>query len=72
MPIEVELSSLRVLHARESDPEERLRERILTLERLALHRDDAIMHYINQAKKKRVKFNTKLKTKTLKEGSLVL
>ena len=63
---------MRVLHARESNPDESLKTRILALERLKLNTEDAITYYINQAEKKRVKFNKKLKTKTLKEGSLVL
>ena len=63
LPIEVKISCLKVLHARESNPKERLKECILTLERLALNREDAIAHYINQAKRKRKKFNKKLRTK---------
>ena len=72
LPIEVELSSLRVLMQHEGDTKEKLRKRILDLERLTLNREDAMAHYAEQAEKRRKKFNAKLATKSIKEGSLVL
>ena len=72
LPIEVELSSLRVLVRHEGDTKEKLKARILDLERLALNREDAMEHYAEQAEKRRKKFNAKLATKSIEEGSLVL
>ncbi|MCO5614658.1 hypothetical protein L7F22_068942 [Adiantum nelumboides] len=72
LPIEVELSSLRVLQTREGSPKEKLKQRILALEKLKLDREEAILHYISQAEKRRQKFNKKLKTKDIEEKSLVL
>ena len=43
------LSSLRVLMQHEGDTKEKLRKRILDLERLALNREDAMEHYVEQA-----------------------
>ena len=56
----------------EGDTKEKLRKRILDLERLALNREDAMEHYAEQAEKRRKKFNAKLATKSIEEGSLVL
>ncbi|MCO5554435.1 hypothetical protein L7F22_007965 [Adiantum nelumboides] len=72
LPIEVELSSLRVLQAREGGPKEKVKQRILALEKLELDREEAILHYVNQAEKRRINFNKKLKAKDIKENSLVL
>ncbi|MCO5547440.1 hypothetical protein L7F22_000889 [Adiantum nelumboides] len=72
LPIEVELFSLRLLQTRESNPKEKMKERILALERLELDREAAILHYINQADRRRLKFNKKLSPKIIKKSSLVL
>ena len=56
----------------EGNPKEKIKQRILALERLELNREEAILHYINQAEKRRLKFNKKLVTKEIKEKSLVL
>ncbi|MCO5614989.1 hypothetical protein L7F22_069276 [Adiantum nelumboides] len=72
LPIEVELSNLRVLQAREGGPKEKVKQRILALEKLELDREEAILHYVNQAEKRRINFNKKLKAKDIKENSLVL
>ncbi|MCO5561160.1 hypothetical protein L7F22_014781 [Adiantum nelumboides] len=72
LPIEVELSSLRVLQAREGGPKEKVKQRILALEKLELDREEAILHYVNQVEKRRINFNKKLKAKDIKENSLVL
>ena len=53
-------------------PREKLKERILQLERLQLDREQAMDYYPQQAKKRREKFNKKLKAKNLKEGQHVL
>ena len=50
LPIEVQLSSLRVLASGESSQKEQLEQRILDLERLELDRIEAIHHYAPQAK----------------------
>ncbi|MCO5610104.1 hypothetical protein L7F22_064339 [Adiantum nelumboides] len=72
LPIEVELSNLRVLQTREGSLKEKLKQCILALEKLELDREEAILHYISQAEKRRHKFNKKLKTKDIEEKSLVL
>lgn len=72
LPIEVELSSLRVLQKTEAKPKEKLRQRLFDLERLELNRAEAIEHYARQANKRRHQFNKKLTSKEIKEGSLVL
>ncbi|MCO5594308.1 hypothetical protein L7F22_048337 [Adiantum nelumboides] len=72
LPIEVELSSLCLLQTRESNPKEKMKERILALERLELDREAAILHYINQTDRRRLKFSKKLSPKIIKKGSLVL
>ena len=72
MPIEVELSSLRVLVREDGNVKEKLKQRILDLERLTLNREAAMEHYAEEADKRRIKFNKKLAVKEIKEGSLVL
>ena len=72
MPIEVELSSLRVLVKGDENVKEKLKGRILDLENLALSREDAMGYYAKKADKRRIKFNKKLAVKDIKEGSLVL
>ena len=72
LPIEVELSSLRVLLHSQKKGKGALNERLLDLERLALNREDAIQYYARHAKARRKKFNKKLAPKGIKEGSLVL
>ena len=72
MPIEVELSSLRVLVKGDENVKEKLKGRILDLEKLALSREDAMEYYAKKADKRRIKFNEKLAMKDIKEGSLVL
>ena len=72
LPIEVELSSLRVLLHSQIKGKESLKECLLDLERLALNREDAIQYYARHAEERRRKFNKKLAPKGIKEGSLVL
>ena len=72
MPIEVELSSLRVMVQHEDNPKEKLKQHILDLEKLTLNREAAMEHYAEEADKRRYKFNKKLAVKDIKEGSLVL
>ena len=72
MPIEVELSSLKVLLQSEKNGKELLKLHILDLERLALSRDDAMEHYAKQDKERKKKFNAYLPPKNITEGSLVL
>ena len=72
LPIEVELSSLRVLLRSQKKPKEVMKERLLDLERLTLSREDAILHYAKHAEKRRKTFNIKLASKSIMEGSLVL
>ena len=72
MPIEVELSSLRVLLRSKKNGREMLKQRLLDLERLALSREDAMQHYAKQAEERMKKFNANLAPKNIKEGSLVL
>ena len=64
--------SLRVLQEIEYSPKEKFKQRILDLERLELNKEVAIKHYARQADKRRLKFNKKLTSKNIKEGSLVL
>ena len=49
LPIEVELSSLRVLLHSQKKEKEVMKERLLDLERLALNREDAMQHYASSA-----------------------
>ena len=72
LPIEVELSSLRVMVHIEGNPKEKLRQLIHDLEKLTLSREAAMEYYAKQADKRRLKFNKKLTSKSIKEGSLVL
>lgn len=72
LPIELELASLRVLASSHEKPRERLKQRILDLERLELDREEAVSFYASQAERKRQKFNVKLVDKELREGMLVL
>ena len=72
MPIEVELSSLRVLLHSQKKGKGALKQCLLDLERLALNRQDAIQYYARHAEARRKKFNKKLAPKGIKEGSLVL
>ena len=69
LPIEVEIPSS--LKAR-LEPKERWEGRLLDLHKLEATREEAVNHYINQAEKRRQKFNELLKDKDLKEGALVL
>ena len=72
LPIEVELSILRVMVQHEDNPKEKLKQRILDLEKLTLNREAVMEHYAEEANKRRSKFNKKLTVKDIKEGSLVL
>ena len=73
LPIEVELSSSRVLlHSQRKDGREMLKQRLLDLERLVLSRKDAMLHYAKKSKERKKKFNANLTPKIIKEGSLVL
>ena len=72
LPIEVELSSLKVLLRSHKKLKEAMKERLLDLERLTLCREDAMQHYAKHAEKRRKMFNIKLASKSIIEGSLVL
>ena len=72
LPIEVELSSLRVLLRSQKKGKEALKQRLLDLERLALSREDAILHYTRHAEERRKRFNEKLAPRSITKGSLVL
>ncbi|MCO5593825.1 hypothetical protein L7F22_047843 [Adiantum nelumboides] len=73
LSIEVQLASLKILATKnEGTPSDRLKQRILDLERLELDREIAIEHYATQAERRRQKFNKDLKDKDLKRGMLVL
>ena len=72
MPIEVELSSLKVLLRPQKNGKDMLKQRILDLERLALSREDAMGYYAKQAKERKKKLNANLAPKKITEGSLVL
>ena len=72
LPIEVELSSLRVSLHSQKKGEGALKERLLDLERLALNKEEAIQYYAGHVEARRKNFNQKLAPKGIKEGSLVL
>ena len=72
LPIEVELSSLKVLLHSQKKGKEGLKQRLLDLERLALSREDAMEHYAKPAEERKKKFSANLAPKSIKEGSLVL
>ena len=55
LPIEVELSSLRVLLHSQKKGKGALKERLLDLERLALNREGAIQYYARHAEERRKK-----------------
>ena len=56
LPIEVELSSLRVLLHSQKKGKGALKECLLDLERLALNKDEAIRYYARHAKARRKRF----------------
>ncbi|MCO5600690.1 hypothetical protein L7F22_054805 [Adiantum nelumboides] len=73
LPIEVQLASLKILATKnEGTPSDRLKQRILDLERLEIDREMAVEHYATQAERRRQNFNEGLKDKELKRGMLVL
>ena len=72
LPIEVELSSLRVLLHSQKKGKGAIKERLLDLERLALNREEATQYYAKHAEVRKEKFNQKLAPKSIKKGSLVL
>ena len=72
IPIEVELAALHVIQQRKATQKEENEMRILKLEQLQFHRDEAIEYNARQAEKRRQIFNKKLSIKGIKEGSLVL
>ena len=72
LPIEVEIPSYKLSLKSGLEPEERWEQRLLDLHKLEATREEAMNHYINQAEKRREKFNELLKDKDLKEGELVL
>ena len=51
---------------------EKLKQRVLDLEKLTLDREAAMENYAEEADKRRIKSNKKLAVKEIKEGSLVL
>ena len=72
MPVEVELSSLKVFLWSKKNGKDLLILCILDLERLALSRDDAMEHYAKQAEERQKKFNANLPPKNITKGSLLL
>ena len=72
LPIEVELSSLKVLLQSQKKGKEMLKQCLLDLERLALSREDAMEHYAKQAEERKRKFNANSAPKNITKGSLVL
>ncbi|MCO5603592.1 hypothetical protein L7F22_057743 [Adiantum nelumboides] len=73
LPIEMQLASLKILATKnEGTPSDRLKQRILDLERLELDQEMAVEHYATQAEQRRQKFNEGLKDKELNRGMLVL
>ena len=72
LPIEVELSILRVLLHSQKKGKEGLKQRLLDLEGLALSREYAMLNYAKQAEERKKKFNAKLAPKDIKEGSLIM
>ena len=72
LPIEVELSSLRVLLHSQKKGRGAVKERLLDLERLSLNREEATQYYAKHAEARKEKFNQKLAPKSIKKGSLVL
>ena len=63
--IEVKLASLRFLERESLKPKEKIRQRILDLERLQLDREQAIVYYSSQAKERKAKFDKKLAGKKI-------
>ena len=57
LPIEVELSSLRVFLHSQKKGKGALKERLLDLERLALNKEEAIRYYAGHAKARSKRFN---------------
>ena len=72
LPIEVELSSLKVLLRSQKNGKEGLEQRLLDLERLALSREEAMKHYAKQDEERKKKFKANLASKSIKEESLIL
>ncbi|MCO5582409.1 hypothetical protein L7F22_036303 [Adiantum nelumboides] len=72
LPIEVQLASLKILATKnEGNPSDRLKQRILDLERLELDREMAVEHYATQVERRRQKFNEGLKDKELKREVVI-
>ena len=67
LPIEVELSSLRVLLHSQREGKGALKKCLLDMERLALDKEEEIQYYARHAKA-REKFNEKLAPKGIKKG----
>ena len=72
LPIEVKLTSLRILGGQVGSQTQKVQQRLMDLERLQLDREEAINHYSQEAEKRREKLNKKLASKDIKKGSLVL
>ena len=72
LPIEVELSSLKVLLQSQRKGKEMLKQCLLDLERLALSREDAVEHYAKQAEERKKKLNANLAPKNITKRSLIL
>ena len=70
LPIEVELSSLKVLLRSQKKGREMLKKCLLDLERLALKREDAMQHYAKQAEERKRKFNANLAPNNITKGLL--
>ena len=49
-----------------------MKQRLWDLERLALSREDAILHYAKQVEERKKKFNANLAPKSINKGSFVL
>ena len=72
LPIEVELSSLRVILHSQRKGKGAIKERLLDLERLAINMEEATQYYAKHAEARKETLNQKLAPKSIKKGSLVL
>ena len=59
MPIEVELYSLRVLVKGDENVKEKLKQRILDLEKLTLNREGAMKHYMQKKLTREESYSTR-------------
>ena len=72
LPIEVEIPSIKLLAKLGRKPGESWKSRLLNIHKLEETREESTEFYINQATKKKDKFNAQLRSKEISEGMLVL